>query len=395
MQTITRRNYVHSHSGLELYHQCPYLYFRLKEFGAGITTRAMDFGSAVHLAIQMYGQYCQETNQQSDLAKLDWIVDDAGRECNLDTDQINELHELMDDFSRQMLFEDKYRYEVQLRFDSLFQPVPDGDTGAAWVGCMLDLMYPIDADNGVYCIIDYKSDRCLYKAGHPRMKKYQRQLQRYAAMLIQANDDCQIVYACDFFVRYGVQSDPIIVRRGEHTEILKQFSDELIAADEDDEHLTRCGDHCSLCPIANTCPAYEKLPAENRVIINDGEDARKYANQLFILKAIVSQLEKGLGEYAIVGGPIHSDGGDYGFWPSKETSYTDASKVLDGLKQHGIDWQKHLVGMPLPKTFVENLVKAATPERSKQRKELKAFAATFLTENTVTKFGIKKAEDDE
>lgn len=378
------RNYKHSHSEVERHAICPFQAVELGKLKINFQTRAMGLGSAMHLGCQHYGQHCQQHNYSTDMSYIPELAAEIADTANLDGDESGELVDLLEKFSDQMVFEESDRFEVELRFDENWNLVPDDKP--AWIGGTIDHLRTRDE---LLMITDYKSDHMIPGNGSPWKKRYERQLKRYAAMALAAFPEAMAADARDHFVRYGRETDPVIVNRGEHEAILEEFAAECRRLEIQKAADPKPGSHCHGCPIVGRCPIYAKLP--DQIIVASREDATRYGRQYYLMKSQVSQIEKGLRDFCFREGPVEIDGGRFGWFPRSVSSYPEPKKVLDGLVSNKLlTWDQIWSRLKVAKGVIEDLVRSVTPERSKSRKAANQFCERFLTQETQTVFTFQK-----
>jgi len=401
---VNERNYLHSHSEIELYDTCPHLWSELKRTGFKITTPAMDFGKALHRVCQSYGQHCKQIKWTCDTNKIHEFADMAIHEFSLDQDQSDDLHDVAELFASNVKFPDGCMFELQLRYDRDFNLIVDPNT-PAWVGGTIDMAY-LD-QTGNLMIVDWKSDHAIPRENSAFGKRYARQLRRYCAMMLHCarneafncKSETENGLQCsgsDYFVRYDRQSAPVVVRPEQVDQILSEFRDELIRMEEDTEPKTRPGTHCYTCPIARICPAKKDLPTGALIVLDTPELATEAAQQMYLLTGQAAQLDKALRQYASTRGPIRLDGGMLGFWQEIETRYSQTKELIEFLEGKGLTHEMIISNLNPTKTLVKSLVYAICQNNAKKaRSVLMEVEETFLGPELKTKFSLKKDEDEE
>lgn len=142
--------------------------------------------------------------------------------------------------------------------------------------------------------------------------------------------------------------------------------------DQIDDPQVNVGSQCSICQYANMCPGLTKNPLIDGRIVRK-EDAVKVANDLYLAKRQVSDMESVLKEWCSENGPLSVNDKSYGFAPQKTPSYEchdmtgfisslrdmqQSEETADHLAELGINYKDYLcVDNKMAKKLITKLKK--------------------------------------
>ena len=230
------------------------------------------------------------------------------------------------------------------------------DTTCSVLHGYIDMLVPPDAD-GVANFYDWKTGWQIMSRADAENDL---QLRTYALLVFLAYPESTTVNANLFYFRYGrcqtvtFEREMLDKLRGEVLSVLRQI-------ENDTEFTATPGQQCARCEYYHHCPEYLRTiqnPAEVPPKLT-ADIATRLANEQYILKRRLKDVDDALRAFADIEGAIKTAGGTLGYTETGTRDYGRATPtIVKRLKQHGINNALVMSVLTTSKSKVQTLLDA-------------------------------------
>lgn len=332
-----------SYSRINTYRSCPLMYkFRYISKLPETPSAPLILGAVLHDFFEVYAKHCQATKQESDLSAVEKIQKQVleNQKNPLPDNLIEIFNKLSLKFAEIELLEaDRlYSIEEEAAFDKDWKPTNWMAEDVAF-RMKMDRLY-LNNQEGEAIIRDYKT-------GYGEGDKFQ--MRCYAVGVFNLLSHIKTCWTEFFYVPTAYLARTKFTRE-DLPEFIKEIKNKCEKIFEDKEYKPTPGPACQYCSFVKRCKA---VPSDLLVIENT-DDAKKIATDLFLLEGQIKAKKQALKSYVKKHGDIETETGRWGFKQSEVFKVDNIVDIINAMLKRNIDPNQYLT---LSATDIKHLSK--------------------------------------